>query len=113
MPSAKQATHLRLERGGEQAVDIMVAVVDEDEAAIAHVAHEVLPLGGIELHQRVPGQVAERRFQHARVGQRHHVLLRVHAQRGVVDQRGDQVDGMRASTSQSPESYCRRVNQKS
>src|SRR5690606_7885906 len=84
-------THLRLERGGEQAVDIVVAVIDEHKATIAHVTLEVAPFLGIELDQLVPGQVAERRAQHLRVGQRDHVFVRVHAQRGVVHQRGDQV----------------------
>ncbi|MDT4847677.1 hypothetical protein FQZ97_817420 [compost metagenome] len=83
--------HLRFERLGEQAVDVVVAVVHEHEAAIAHVPLEIAPLGRVELHQLVPGQVTERCRQHARVGQRQHVFLRVHAQGGVVDQRRDEV----------------------
>ena len=88
---AENRSHLRFERGGEQAIDVVIAVVHEHEPAIAHVAFEIAPLGRIELHQLVPGQVAERRLQHARIGQGDHMFLRVHTQLRVIDQRGDQV----------------------
>src|SRR5690554_2849367 len=79
---AEDRRHLRLEGPGEQAVDVVVAVVDEHEAAVADVALEVAALGRIEFHQLVPGQVAERRRQHARIGQVQDLLLRIHPQVG-------------------------------
>src|SRR5690606_13907497 len=56
---AEDRGHLRLERLREQPVDVVVAVVHEHEPAVAHVAFEVAPLGGIELDQAMARQVAE------------------------------------------------------
>src|SRR5690606_9254766 len=41
--AAEDRRHLRLEGTGEQAVDVVVAVVHQDEAAVADVALEVAP----------------------------------------------------------------------
>nr|GEU28510.1 hypothetical protein [Tanacetum cinerariifolium] len=88
---AEDGADLRLERPGEQAVDIVVAVVHEHEAAALDVALQVLALGRRELHQLVTGEIAERRLQHLRVGQRHDVLHGIDAQGRVLDQRIEHV----------------------
>ena len=44
-------SHLALERRREQPVDVVVAVIDQYEAAIAHIGLEVAPFIGIELDE--------------------------------------------------------------
>ena len=88
---AENLGHLRLERAGEQAVYVMVAIIHQDEAAIADIALEIAPLGLRKFDQLVPRHVAERRGQHLRVRKSDDMLLRIDPQRRVIDQRGDEV----------------------
>src|SRR5712692_5281735 len=60
---SEQRGDLRLERLREQPVDVVVAVVHEDESAVLHVALEHAPLRSGELHKPVAGEVAERRIE--------------------------------------------------
>src|SRR5471030_592971 len=90
---AEDARHLGLERFREQAVDVVVAIVDEQEAAALHVTLDVLALGRRELHQLVAGEIAERRLQHLRVRQRDDAFDRIDAQGRVLDQRIEHVAG--------------------
>src|SRR5690606_39055466 len=52
---------------------------------------EVASFIRIELDQLVSGEIAERRGQHAWIGQRQHVLLRIDAQGRVLDQGIDHI----------------------
>src|SRR5688572_18721077 len=54
---------LRLEGAGEEAVQVVVAVIGEDEPAAPHEALEDVALARGELDQAVAGQVGERRVE--------------------------------------------------
>ena len=90
-PAGKEVGHLPLEAPGEQAVQVVVAVVDEDEAPVLHVAAEVLLLPGVEPHQGVPGHVEEGKGEDLGGVQRHHLLPRVDLGAGVLDHRVEEV----------------------
>ena len=84
---AETLAHLLLEGAGEEAVDVVVAVVDEHEAAVANVLHKVQFLSAGKLHQPMPRQVAERVVEQLRAVQGHHFFLGVDGYFGVLHQR--------------------------
>jgi hypothetical protein len=88
---AEDGGHLRLEGLGEEAVDVVVAVVDEEESAVEHVALEMLALLAVELDQAVAGEVEEGGVQHRWVTQREHLLLGLDGERRVLHQRVEDV----------------------
>ena len=81
---AEALAHLLLERAGKQAVDVVVAVIHEHEAAVAHVPRKVLFLSAGKLHQSVPTQVAEGVVEQLRAIQGHHFFLGVDGNFGVL-----------------------------
>jgi hypothetical protein len=76
--TAEDFFHLGFERLCEETVDIVVAIIDENEAALLHICLEVLPLFACKLYELVSAQVAEGAPKDFITGQGYDVLLRVH-----------------------------------
>ena len=69
----------------------MIAVVNENEAAVAYVGFEVLPFSVIQFEQPPAGQVAERLREHGGISQWDDPLGEVDPQGGVLYQRVEHV----------------------
>lgn len=79
--------HLSFKRFREQAVDIVVAVINKQKAPLVDVFLEILSFVGRELDELVAAEVAERATEEGLTTERHNVFLGVHRQRGVFNER--------------------------
>ena len=83
---AKEGGHLSFEGLCEESVDIVVAVVGEDEAAVLHVVVEVGAFAGIELDEFVSADVGEWIVKDLRAVEIEDFFLEVDGYGGVFDE---------------------------
>jgi hypothetical protein len=83
---------LGFERLGKQAIDIVVAIVGEDESAMANVFFQVLALFAGKLHEFMSAQVTKRATENLIAAEWYNVLGGVNRQSGVFDKRIENID---------------------
>ncbi len=89
---AKRPAHFLLKRLGKKPVDVVIAVVHKDKAAVLHIPPKMVTFSSRKVHQFMPTQIAKRRFKQVVTAQLHHALFVVNRNRGVFHQRMQQVD---------------------
>lgn len=90
---AKKGRHLGLEGAGEEAVDVVVAVVGEDEAAVLHEAVKIPALASVELDQFVAGDICEGIAENVRAFEVDDFFLQIDGDGRVFYQRIEEVGG--------------------
>jgi len=88
---AEEGAHLRFERTGEEPVDIMVAIIRKYKTSVQNVFMKISRLLFIELYQLMPAYITEWVLEERCTVQIDHLLLQVYRQRGIFDQRIQQV----------------------
>src|SRR6185503_6136705 len=87
----ERRAHLLFERARVEAVDVVVAIVGEEQPAGVGEAPQVLALGGTEAHQLVAGHEEERKGEQLTGSGRDDDFLVVDRDRGVLDDRVEDV----------------------
>ena len=83
---AEKRLHLGFERPGEEAIDVVIAVVGKDEASVEDVLVEMGAFPGVELHQLMTADIAERVLKEVGAFQVDNLFLQVDGQGGVFNQ---------------------------
>ncbi len=90
---AEEVVHLGFEGLCEESIDIVVAVVGEDEAAILYIVAEVGAFLGIELDEFVTADIGEGVVKDLRAIEVEDLFLEVNGYGGVFDERIQQIIG--------------------
>ncbi|MFT7203531.1 MAG: hypothetical protein ACI8YP_002006 [Algoriphagus sp.] len=87
----KSLGHFSFETFGKKPVNIMIAIIGKDKAAILHVSLKVLSLLSGKLDELMSAEVAKRTFKDLRTAELHHFFLLIHRNRGKLHQRIQQI----------------------
>lgn len=90
---AEEVVHLAFEGLCEESINIVVAVVGEDEAAILDIVAEVCAFLGIELDEFVAADIGERVVKDLRAVEIEDLFLEVNGYGGVFDEGIQQIIG--------------------